>query len=232
MGKKSRRQRPASGGETEPSGEANGTKTTWSRGKAERCFACNGEICAAFEKDGKYEVNGGGMCGFLASGATGPLVRDIQFNPVDDFKREWNVQINSNAELVDDGGCPADAKAIILTALEAVRVTNIMPFTCSLCAKPCKNRKCSRCKKAVYCSAECQKTHWKAHKAQCQELGATYVDISDLDEAARKMKRFLAGEEEDEPVSGEPVKSFLVYGADGDDGKEVGGVRVPPGCPL
>jgi hypothetical protein len=29
--------------------------------------------------------------------------------------------------------------------------------------------KCSRCKRALYCSAECQKVHWKAaHKAMCK----------------------------------------------------------------
>ena len=133
MGKKSRRQRSGPAPPVAPPGT--GIKTTWSLTKADRCFACNREICAAFEEHGKYEVNGGGMCAFLADGVSGPLVRDIQFNPVDDYHTEWNVQINSNAELVDDGGCPADAKALILSALDAVRATDIMPFKCSLCAK-------------------------------------------------------------------------------------------------
>lgn len=28
--------------------------------------------------------------------------------------------------------------------------------------------RCSRCKQQYYCSAKCQKTHWKEHKAQCK----------------------------------------------------------------
>ena len=28
---------------------------------------------------------------------------------------------------------------------------------------------CSRCEAVVYCSVECQKSHWKAHKPNCRE---------------------------------------------------------------
>ena len=30
--------------------------------------------------------------------------------------------------------------------------------------------KCGNCNCAYYCSAECQKNHWKEHKAQCYEI--------------------------------------------------------------
>ena len=46
--------------------------------------------------------------------------------------------------------------------------SDIMPKKCSFCAAPCKNRKCARCKKVVYCSAACQKSAWKTHKAECK----------------------------------------------------------------
>jgi radical SAM protein with 4Fe4S-binding SPASM domain len=32
-----------------------------------------------------------------------------------------------------------------------------------------KLRQCSACKKVYYCSAECQKAHWKVHKADCKK---------------------------------------------------------------
>lgn len=44
------------------------------------------------------------------------------------------------------------------------------PTTSSACAK-CRRRGasmlCSRCRKVVYCSKECQRQHWKRHKLAC-----------------------------------------------------------------
>lgn len=41
------------------------------------------------------------------------------------------------------------------------------------CARPgCPDRSkyaCGRCKRVHYCSAQCQRTHWKVHKAECSE---------------------------------------------------------------
>ncbi|KAJ6564630.1 hypothetical protein B0H19DRAFT_81137 [Mycena capillaripes] len=44
---------------------------------------------------------------------------------------------------------------------------------CSIaeCAK-CGKSQCSQCKKWFYCSAECQKKDWLAHKAECKRLKA------------------------------------------------------------
>lgn len=40
--------------------------------------------------------------------------------------------------------------------------------SCAFCSAEKTNLlKCSRCKSAFYCSKECQKSHWKAHKANC-----------------------------------------------------------------
>ena len=44
-------------------------------------------------------------------------------------------------------------------------------------------KKCSRCQKAHYCSPDCQRTHWKAHKAACGRVTAAQGD-AELCEAA------------------------------------------------
>ena len=47
----------------------------------------------------------------------------------------------------------------------------IIPQThdpCALCHKPAATKRCGRCRAVVYCSRECQATHWKrAHKLTC-----------------------------------------------------------------
>ncbi|TFK66409.1 ankyrin [Pluteus cervinus] len=42
---------------------------------------------------------------------------------------------------------------------------------CGATDKPLKN--CGRCKVARYCSVECQRKHWKAHKPMCQSFSPT-----------------------------------------------------------
>ena len=42
-------------------------------------------------------------------------------------------------------------------------------LTCLFCARePVHAQRCSRCKVAIYCGAECQKAHWKTHRADCK----------------------------------------------------------------
>lgn len=48
---------------------------------------------------------------------------------------------------------------------------------CSYCGAPetetIKHKRCSQCKQALYCSADCQRYHWKAgHKDECKKLAA------------------------------------------------------------
>lgn len=39
---------------------------------------------------------------------------------------------------------------------------------CAQCKKTDASKRCARCKKVYYCSAECQKSHWKTHKSVCK----------------------------------------------------------------
>lgn len=43
----------------------------------------------------------------------------------------------------------------------------IAPSLCAACGKDLATLKCSRCMSVRYCSKECQRAHWKAHKGVC-----------------------------------------------------------------
>ena len=45
--------------------------------------------------------------------------------------------------------------------------------SCDHCAQALTKeagKQCSSCKSAVYCSADCQRAHWKAHKTDCKRI--------------------------------------------------------------
>ena len=49
---------------------------------------------------------------------------------------------------------------------------------CASCSTaPEKAMRCSRCKMVVYCSRQCQKDHWKAHKKDCQLAGGNITQV-------------------------------------------------------
>lgn len=55
--------------------------------------------------------------------------------------------------------------------LKFSRPKNFFKTICFFCSKEVENRKyCSRCKKACYCSVECQTKHWPKHKSKCQPI--------------------------------------------------------------
>lgn len=41
---------------------------------------------------------------------------------------------------------------------------------CHKCEDEEKLKRCSRCKKILYCSKECQKEDWKKHKIECDKI--------------------------------------------------------------
>lgn len=41
---------------------------------------------------------------------------------------------------------------------------------CGYCSKPDCTKRCAKCKEVYYCSDQCQKKHWSAHKPQCTSI--------------------------------------------------------------
>lgn len=52
------------------------------------------------------------------------------------------------------------------TTSQIDKITNL----CANCSADKCTKKCGRCKKAYYCSAECQKAHWQKHKQDCKAI--------------------------------------------------------------
>ena len=52
--------------------------------------------------------------------------------------------------------------------------SDVCPYTCAHCASKsqAKLKLCGGCKTAAYCSAACQKAHWKGHKGMCRSVQA------------------------------------------------------------
>lgn len=42
----------------------------------------------------------------------------------------------------------------------------VVDRSCNVCSKPA-SKQCSKCQQAKYCSADCQRAHWKTHKTEC-----------------------------------------------------------------
>ena len=67
--------------------------------------------------------------------------------------------------LAADGG--HSGAAVEVTEYEAkAKVTKV----CSHCQAEGARHKCGRCKSAFYCSRECQRAAWRAHRARCEQF--------------------------------------------------------------
>ena len=52
-----------------------------------------------------------------------------------------------------------------------------MSAKCGGCGSDVNGKKrCSRCKHVMYCSRECQASHWKVHKTECKRLKERFGD--------------------------------------------------------
>ena len=53
-------------------------------------------------------------------------------------------------------------------SIAAIEHTETKKQPCSHCKVEAGTKLCSACRQVGYCSGDCQKAHWKAHKAECK----------------------------------------------------------------
>ncbi|KAK9809815.1 hypothetical protein WJX73_009488 [Symbiochloris irregularis] len=77
-------------------------------------------------------------------------------------RKEWNLE-----------DTPFDVSFLVCAGLPDEVQTKSLETQCAnlFCAQPA-HAKCSRCKSASYCNKECQKMHWRYHKARCNSKAA------------------------------------------------------------
>ena len=66
--------------------------------------------------------------------------------------------------------------------MEGEELPESNPQVCSYCLNPPSPelKTCSACKAAWYCSIECQRNHWKVHKAPCKVAAKAIRDAAGL----------------------------------------------------
>lgn len=83
--------------------------------------------------------------------------------------RTLSVKDNLERTLRCAQEAPSQAPAPVLTAVLPEAAEAVRPA--ALCSNPActrdGTRPCSRCRASSYCTPECQKAHWKAHKPSC-----------------------------------------------------------------
>jgi hypothetical protein len=71
----------------------------------------------------------------------------------------------------DSGQPPIISPDTVATAAVAAATAAPRMSQCNGCCKVVANpRKCSACKTVSYCSEECQRQHWRHHRAACREI--------------------------------------------------------------
>ena len=127
-------------------------------------------------------VHGGhtwGQCFFNPNGSNyNPYEREVDLARTNDAENRAISRglhaLNPSSNTVELGGPETQRiyDKFIAPPPSATRDQSVDPYTCSFCRKLSADKlpSCGRCKKQAYCSKDCQKKHWKAHKGYCVEV--------------------------------------------------------------
>ncbi|KAF2438217.1 hypothetical protein P171DRAFT_437280 [Karstenula rhodostoma CBS 690.94] len=119
------------------------------------------------------ETKGGDGVGAAEERVRHDSVQEDSIAPSKPFAQAFSTANPSpiTSTTIDVATLPADIGGIANPFFSTV-----LPTTCSTCTRPPPSGhsllRCSRCKRAYYCSRTCQKQAWKTHKADCDPASA------------------------------------------------------------
>jgi hypothetical protein len=96
------------------------------------------------------------------------------FSTLAKFKEKQVEILKENELTVDSPSSPEIDLKIEKAAVQSVQEVNVQPTApkqkCGVagCEKTENLKRCSRCKKMMYCSGDCQKLDWNRHKDVCR----------------------------------------------------------------
>lgn len=130
------------------------------------------QLLPAFVERCRSSWSHGANCEYMAQGHI-PLTEDVEADPLCSCGRGKDVEGMYKVELWKEFAPYVTQVALSpLFAVSYLETVGRDPdaHKCSVCrgrGKP-KIKVCASCKKVRYCSAECQKGDWKAHKPKCR----------------------------------------------------------------
>lgn len=101
------------------------------------------------------------------------------------------------------------------------------PAPCNVCGKP-GTFECSRCRKVVYCSSECQRADWKDHRVACKAFAKKARQAKAASVGAMVTRR-SSKEGAESRISGQPPAASSAEPAPGAGEANPGASGTPPG---
>lgn len=111
------------------------------------------------------------------------LFREMNELDLDALKVPWSAETKEDVESIMNSLSPSNF----------IQRWNDRNLSCHNSVDVCSNtenlQQCSRCKVALYCSAECQQNHWPDHQPICKQLASLRDDKNKLIEIAKRLNQ-------------------------------------------